>query len=268
MKEKIKRTDVKYIFDELSRPTHTRNDLAGWNNRLVTIFGNFNQWQGYYRAPFLRKWKFTKYIARQRLLDMIRNTAFTFDGNKKIPNLPMAPHNKEHHVNKNRPPAVSTASVEPILDPDGWPPILAWGSAKFGGRKGYRSAPNKTLAKYFARFTLVVMVPEMRTSIQCLCSNDVIRRTQPLTGQGRQCDHKMRPIMVERDDGGRRRVMCCLVKHDRRLKLLSDLPQEHEEYVPPPANQTRVYKCAAWADNAPARTFRTERHRVCPHVRF
>jgi hypothetical protein len=168
------------------------------------------------------------------------------------------------------------SALESIVDADAalkkWPPVVAWGSAKFGGKKGYRPTPNKLLAQYVSRYTLVIMMPEMRTSIQSLCTMDCIRRTVPLTGTGKCCDHRQRPTYVKVQDnseagGGikKKRIMTCLVKHDGKWRRLSDLPTDHPEYVAS-INDQPVIKCHHWDNDAPPRTFSTIRHRVCPHV--
>jgi hypothetical protein len=284
---------------------------------------------------FFRKWRFTKYIARQQILSQILGAMLSIDPKAKLGNLPPAPHNahaeKLQDICRKYAPVLDDSAgmkstsdqagsdenesmddnisivaecgseadfmsldkeetesvvsddedMDDLDDDDKWPPIVVWGSAKFGGKKGYRPTPNKLLAQYVARYTLVIMMPEMRTSIQCLCTMDRIRRTKPLKDYGLNCEHRRRPIYIPQDDGSKRRVMCCLVKHEDtgrqspnhahvntrkiRWKRLSELPIDHPEYVAPIPPEMHVNQCANWRV-APLQAFCDERHRVCEHV--
>ena len=310
--------NIQSVFDSLSQPQNIRNSVDGYKNYLKIYFQHYAEIRDYHRQKFFRKWRQTKYIARQRVLAEILSTILSTNAEfKKLGKLKTSPFN-ENNSRHQQPPANAAVPGEPppdaspsnpqasvvidsedvVIEPTaagtfdqpndpnpttqsaattaGWPPIVVWGSAKFGGKKGYRPTPNKLLAKYIARYTLVIMMPEMRTSKQCLCTMDSVRKTDPLTGNGKTCSHRKRPIYVTvniTDTNGnvrqrKRRRMTCLVKHEGRWKRLSDLPANHPDYVAPSADQQDVYQCHHWNENAPLSTFCVERHRVCSHVCF
>ena len=137
-----------------------RRDLDSWKLYLGTYYRHFHTLQNYYRPLFHRRWRFQLYCSDLKTLTLLKNSIIT--PYSAIGNIPKK--DQARHIVKD---------LDQNLEVANKLPVIAFGSGNWG-RAGQPPLPVKKVSKFLARFALVVMVPEHKTSQTCpLCDHQI-----------------------------------------------------------------------------------------------
>ena len=237
---------VQEIFTELAQ-TGARRNQQEWSAYLTVQFRNFDALSLYHNDKSHRRARRTKKIMRQSMLDRIRNAIFS-------PGSPLAPMRRINLDNPQAPgyiPAHVWTNIQPeakIYLEAAMPPVVAWGSAFFGNRRGRHSLPVKLFQEYIGRFALVILVPEHLSSQQCPCGDDQVNRTVPYQVDGSACNHQKRRRHYGPPIGNRKSRVYCFLGTRRNLT----------------ARVGRYHHCP----QRQVQHLQVVRHRMCQHCRY
>ena len=255
--------EIQPVLAQLSQ-TGARRSVAEWQAYLDVQFQNIEALTAYQNHKSSRRARRTKKIMRKSTLDRIRNAIFSPGSpmaQMRSINPPSMYYNRPYPL--NRPPEIRAEDwtilehVAKNYQEGPMPPVIAWGSAFFGNRRGRHSLPVKLFQEYLGRFALVILVPERHSSQQSPCGDGQDRRTVPYQVMGRTCNHQKRcvhtgdPLQAR---SRRRRVYCFDGERRGPLTRISTPGNPHGKH----------HLCV---QNRPQIQLRLVRHRVCPHCR-
>jgi hypothetical protein len=287
-KDILKRVEhnIQPVLGELSR-AGARRDAAEWLDYLAVYFANMtltvtpyfahDGLVAYFEDKFHRKAKRTKKMMRDSRLDSLKHAMFT-PGAPLAPLRRINPHNHAY-VRPQEPDQDAWINKERVQRPGApqtdtnWPPVIVWGGARFGNRRGHHPLPVKLLQEYIGRFALVILLPEHMTSQQCPCTDAPGSRTVQYTLDGYTCDHVKRECFVSdpnldgdppdtpRIKGWRRRVKFCFDRVRDEHGRVKGLQRADWSPLNP---HGRYHECV---HSQQERRLTVVRHRVCPHCR-